>query len=285
MEVTKRTYQKHKTEKKITVKHYYNTYNKEITETINLTFYPIYVQVTYNRQNAKFKTTLESQLFLDSLEKAVPYIDGSFKDYYFDQSRKDFDKYLARDIDLIQWLVNECIKINSNFHISVLPNLYHSKIYEISSFIEWCLKKEIEEMIFNILSNKENSSYASYDYTTQYNVSSLTVLEFYRKSFPQLITLREKYNSQIWTFKIFVQNGNDTFMVHGEPMFILPKGEGAYSSQEPTLRDYTNKLFQKRFKECFKNEEIVTDILSDLETLFLKYYDTYIDERLKYFVM
>ena len=64
MEVTKRTYQKHKTEKKITVKHFVNTNVTLKGSHINEETHPIYVDIIYNRQKTRFKSHIQPSRIL-----------------------------------------------------------------------------------------------------------------------------------------------------------------------------------------------------------------------------
>ncbi len=283
-EKPKRTYQKHKTEKKFTIKHYLNTYNKEVSDVYDFPLYPVYAQVTYNRRSTRFKTKIQPVTDSEFLENAIPFDEGYLEDYYFNESRKEFDNELARDVDFIQWLANNCIKITDNFPISILTNLYNSNAFSLTEFTEWCLKEEIREKIFDIrgFTNEERESdFTKYTAIPLFSkASALDCLEFYLRKYPTLIELRQKYNSQIWLLKIFIEKGNESSMLYGFPMFasLSQNGEfGLLQSQEPTLQDYNNHIFQKRFLESFDDKEQLENTLNDLELIFEKFYNVYID--------
>ena len=82
MEATKRTYQKHKTEKKITVKHYVNT-DVKVDDESGYTMYALYIQVTYNRKNTKFRSNIPFSLS-ENIPHLIPTFDTLFeyRDFY-----------------------------------------------------------------------------------------------------------------------------------------------------------------------------------------------------------
>ena len=174
MEVTKRTYQKHKTEKKITVKHYLITNVKNDDELGNPT-YPIYVQVTYKRKNTKFKSKVP-YTYLRELP-ILPVFDSfsSYEKYYFGNIKNEFDCALTRDLNFINWLVEQQIsQRGEQFDISELPKLYHSESFELSNFIESSLKKEIQKTLCDITGFNVSNRFLIYaKFPVSYNSSPL----------------------------------------------------------------------------------------------------------------
>ena len=280
MEVTKRTYQKHKTEKKITVKHFLNTTIKEYNN-FGHELYPVYVQVTYNRKTTKFRSQVppSQDKFLDLTP--VFYSDEEFQEYYMNRGENAFENALQRDADLIKWLINERGGV---FDINELPKLYHKKFYSISFFVEWCLKREIQHSIFNskAVKFKYDDSAPEYVYDEIYcivpiidSMSSLNHFEFYVIDYPFITSLKEKYPSYIWNLGIYIgimtsSSFAGTYWNFGniENMFID-------SYVEPTLIDFKERRFQIHFLNCFNNEQFAKDILIDIERLYLEHFEEF----------
>ena len=285
MEVTKRTYQKHKTEKKITVKHYlsnkHTIINRVNSESNSMYFleyeYPentLYVQVTYKRKNTKFRSKVPP-CHLEELPAIQIFDNLSDVDEYYSVERNDFLKAITRDLNYILWIVNQEIKKNPNFDISELPQVYHNDKYSLLSFIESCLKKEIHEAIFETIpSAKEHWEFSSIrEYRIYSNSSALGNLEYYCNLYPQLNYLKGKYDSPIWFLGIYLeQNGIGDMMLmdyHLQDYGIVPT---TFFSYVPTFYDYLTNTFQRDLKESLKNEQIANQIITDIDKLILKYY-------------
>lgn len=275
MEVTKRTYQKHKTEKKITVKHYLNTSIKEYDE-IGDKIYPIYVQVTYNRKNTKFKSkipycphdTLFSTVIFDNF--------NSYEEYFKSTTESDFEKNLTRDLNLIKWLTNVYVNANpNNFDISELPKIYQQKSYELNNFVDWCLKREIQNALCEIkgLNKEQNINPHLKGYLTRMDFGSpaLFNLEYFSIEYPELNNLKLKYNSRIWFFSIHLGLQNTSIFS------VIDYSDRHLISFSPTIFDYLTNTFQQDFINSHKDEQFAKDIISDLGKLFSKYYHKYFD--------
>ena len=275
MEVTKRTYQKHKTEKKITVKHYLNTSIKEYDE-IGDKIYPVYVQVTYKRKNTKFKSKIPYCLYDTPLSTVIFDNFNSYEEYYDSATESNFENALTRDLNLIKWLVNVHVEANpENFDISELPKIYHQKSYELTHFVDWCLKREIQNALCEIkgLNEEPNINIFLKAYLSRIDLDSpaLINLEYFSIEYPELNNIKKKYNSQIWFFSIHVKFQNtSTFCV-------VDYSDRHIISFKPTIFDYLTNTFQKDFINSHKNNQFSKDIISDLDKLFSKYYYIYFD--------
>jgi hypothetical protein len=287
MEVTKRTYQKHKTEKKITVKHYLITNIKNDDELGDPT-YPIYVQVTYKRKNTKFKSKVPCT-YLSELP-VMPVFDSlsSYEEYYFENIKNDFDCALTRDLNFINWLVEQQIsQRGEQFDISELPKLYHSESFELSKFIESSLKKEIQKTLCDITGFNESNKFIIFSrFPVSHNSSSLINLEFYLHKYPELISLKTEYSSHLWLYSMYEELGDSSNGVHRDPMFsITDQYDGHVISFPPTIFDYLTNIFQKRLSDNFQDLKVVNHIISDINILFSKYYDEYISSiRMNYYL-
>ena len=273
MEATKRTYQKHKTEKKITVKHYLNTSIKEYDE-IGNKIYPVYVQVTYKRKNTKFKSKIPYCLYDTALSTVIFDNSNSYEKYFNSTIDSDFEKALTRDLNLIKWLVNVYVEANpDNFDISELPKIYHQKSYELTYFVDWCLKREIQDALCEI---KEFNKNQNINIFLKANLPRIDLdtpaffnLEYLSIEYPELNYIKKIYNSKIWFFSIHLR-------LHSTFMFSVTD----YSDRHeiffpPTIFDYLTNTFQKDFIDSYNNNQSAEDIIGDLDKLFSKYCHRY----------
>jgi hypothetical protein len=286
MEVTRKTYQKHKTEKKITVKHYLNTRNviidvdtsdnedenepweATVSESI------IYVQVTYKRKNTKFRSKVPL-CYLEQLPeiRAFDNLNEIYEHYITEKN--DIIKWLTKDLNYILWIVNQEIKSNPNFDISELPEIYHNNQYSLISFVEDYLKREIREVLYEKV--LAENGWWEFEQLSEYKIysqsSALNNLEYYLRLYPQLSFLKNRYGSEIWFLNIYLEQhgiGDITLFDYSlqgyghVPMMAL--------YHVPTFHDYLTKIFQRDLKESLENEQIANQIISDIDKLVLKYY-------------
>lgn len=299
MEVTKRTYQKHKTEKKITVKHYVN--NSQILDTKGLgdekiNIYALYVLVTYNRRNTKFRSQLPS-----AIEESIPEIGFCCDDLDNTNNTDDYlnafkvkhwavinGKAFVRDVNFITWLVKCGVEVNgSDFSITDLSELYHNKAFELSFFVEWALREELRKALVEILPYKFNipkdkllfginveevllEKHKVYD-----DVSALQNLEFYSIEYPKLNDLRKKYSSQIWFLGIYLQKMLDNSFNSSLYTYVNLVGEGNLESFVPTVFDFSTNIFQESFINIFKDEVDIENMVADINKLYVKYIDEF----------
>lgn len=281
-EKPKRTYQKHKTEKKITVKHYVI---KDVERNENGYYeFPIYVQVTYNRKNTKFRSKIPYTVN-DDIPSLIPVFDNfrSFEEFYMtnveNNAEHDFDKSLEnaliRETNFIIWLTNQQIKISQNgFEIADISEVYHSKQSDLTNFIELCLKREIQSTLFEIafpeVSEYFHLGYA--EFPIYDNTSALNNLEFYMLQYPQIISLKKKYSSQIWFLDIFLEQSQFSFGGKFKPIFsIQDPYDFVTMPLTPTIYDYLTNTFQRCFYSTFEDKQLTRDIISDIDKLFAKY--------------
>lgn len=266
METTKRTYQKHKTEYKITVKHYFNKAIKEFQYGYKLV-YPMYVQVTYKRINTKIRSKI----------MPIPC-------YELDNGKiglDDFKELINRDTALIESLINEYDNYNielakdERFDITDLARLYNNDSFNLTNFIDYSLRLEIVELI---KSNTENVVPNIYD------VKPLILLDFYLSQYPSLKTIREKFNSDIWIFDVYLEQIND---------YKHYKSQDSLSGKEVvsnfkitdfprnrwtlTLQDFKNGYAQKLLLDYFNNSQKMKEIFLDIEKLISKYGKKYFE--------
>lgn len=284
MEVTKRTYQKHKTDKKITVKHYLNTHIGEYNSEGEV-IHPIYVQVTYNTKNTKFKSLMPN-LFLTE------------RDY--NQYLKDHNSYMCtgieRDKDIITWLVRQRVDIEPDtYNIGDLPKRYHSRVYELSFFVEWALKEEIRSSLYDTatcdrqlkeLPLRDPIRRSALEISNTFYIyeerSAHSNLEFYLMQYPHLGDLKKKYRSHVWFIGIYID-----LMCKYIPLkksSLSAKRTSLYNREyilPPNIEDFKYDIFQSSLRKVFNNISDINDLIHDCGRLWTKYYDVYTDKFLK----
>lgn len=279
----KRTYQKHKTEKKVTIKHYLNTTIKNVGS-VRPDLYPVYVQVTYKQKTTKFKCKFS--FLLSSNVPNYPKHDNldDFRNYYYqsnsikiaDEEDDFFGKYFSRDFQFINWIIKTLIESNDDkFDISQLPRYYHSDFCRLDYFIFWCLKMEI----LSVLSNEYGISPIE-TFARIHSGSISESLEYFIRKYPKLEILKERYQSQIWLFGLYTDLGyevenEDSFQ---DFMFSSINIGGRTELEKPNLADYVIGIFQKRFIDCFEDKTAINSIIADIDRLFSQYYQLYIKE-------
>lgn len=279
MEAIKKTYQKYKTEYKLSIKHYTNSNIKEV-DIKGCVVYPIYVEVTFRRKTTRFRSKLlSSSIEIQKSEKEI--VGWSTPDY--DESIgvsssdiRAFEFAIEKDYNLIESIVNYQRSIKEEtFSIVDLPRLYHTKYHKLSFFVDWCLKQEIQASLCEIneiddlglenTRNHRNSLFPIVDET-----SSLNNLEYYLIKYTDLISLKQKYNSNTWILDFYL----GILVRHDLPNTYWVMGIQNYYADfdvEITILDFKERLFQTIFLNCFQHEQFAKDVLADIEILFIKY--------------
>lgn len=282
IEKPKRTYQKHKTEKKITVKHYVNHNFIEYDDLGNET-YPVYIQATYNGKNTRFKSKLPYSYTKDL--GITPSFDTfeELENHYFLTGHNFFEEAVNRDAEIIKWLISKKIDENSGgFQITELPKMYNNNFYTLSKFVDWCLKIEISSSIYSLSKLSEED-----EWVKEYGLilpiidetSALSNLDFYIKRFPELLELKNKYSISTWLFDIYssmiyigdynLRGGTlKDFFPYSYDSSLLTYGSG-------TIKDYFDNSFQEHFLSFYEKSSETLETVKDLDTLFSKYYKNF----------
>lgn len=305
MEATKRTYQKHNTEKKITVKHYLNTSIKETDIMFGDIAHPIYVQVTYDRKTTKFRSHIPSVFSLPS--KRIEHLNYLGHKINIEKCSMKYDCFIndaiQRDENLIKWLIYKSINIyEKDFQIHHLPNIYHDEEYKLDTFINWALNKEVQRTMRNIHLSRPKpylkiSNSAVLNFPLNFKSSPLVNLEFYLKLEQELVILKEQYSSQIWFFDIYAGIMKDTEAYNREnfiydvesirdiAMFdslvnnIINTGQNMFYPHPyllfPTIYDCEQKGLKEYFKNVSLDSPIINEIINDIDKLFEQYSNEY----------
>ena len=259
MEATKRTYLKHKTEKKITVKHYFN-------ETINEfnshgeKVVPVYVQVTYQGKNTRFRSRIKP---LSTLIMKLN-VDARLHSSTFAEEKE-------RDSALIIYLVKAFSKendyrIDNDYSINDLAGLYHNKLNDLSSFIDSRLTAEINEII------RENDG----KFRADDKVKPLISIQYFIPFCPNLKSIQEKYSSNIWFFNVYMgQLRNGELVELGEHCTGIRPDTIIGWLWNPTIQDFKDNYVQKELLKYFRESQNIKDVITDIQKLFDKYEDNY----------
>jgi hypothetical protein len=260
MEAVKRTYQKHKTEYKITVKHYLNKTTKEFSSSLKQV-YQIYIQVTYKSKSTKFRSRL-NPISCSKVDKGELGLDN-------------LKECISRDTALIESIINEYDNYNialskdERFDINDLVSLYRNDNFNLIYFIDFCLRLEIQELIESNTGEK---------FSFIYPVKPLTLLEFYLPEYPFLKSIRENFNSDIWFFDIYLEQ-----IEYGENYELRQRLKGSEIVKKfkitnfhrngwtLTLQDFKDNYAQKSLLDYFDDSLKVKEIFLDIEKLIVKY--------------
>lgn len=259
MEATKRTYKKHKTEKKITVKHYFNETINEIDDDGDKVV-PVYVQVTYQGKNTRFRSRI----------KPLPTRMMKF-DVDMNLDSSTFAEEKERDSALIIYLVKAFSKendyrIDNDYSINDLAGLYHNKLNDLSCFIDMCLTAEINDII------RENDG----TFRADYIVKPLISIQYFKPFCPNLKFIQEKYSSNIWFFDAYMNQ-----LRNGELVELGEHRTGIWPDTiigwlwNPTIQDFKDNYLQKELLKYFRESQNIKDMITDIQKLFDEYEDDY----------
>ena len=253
MEATKRTYQKHKTEKKITVKHYINDTITELDKYGEIV-HPIYFQVIFDKKNTKIR----SRIF--SLHESTKNMSawGSH-----------FQQAIDRDIVFIKYLITKYIDNDfERFSFKDLPQLYHCKLFELSAYIDHCLNNEIS---YTIRRDEENGFFTP-------DSKPLIWYQFVLDKLPEVSIVKDNFSSQIWYFDLllFQMRRRDIFGKGYNP--FKEDRQNSFRFLNPTLLDFTEGYFQKTFKDFFGENQMINDLINDINKLVTRYSSDFFTE-------
>lgn len=265
------SYQKHKTEKKIIVKHYLNTRLKGKNEE-----FPLYVQITFNGKTHNLK----SQIPMDFTES---YFNEIINDPMIFQ-HIEYNFLFAREKGLIEYVFQNDYQNHITLFGSIPPNaeliksydvnncfsLYNYNDYLIEKQVNHALKVEILRFVIkkyiNKISNVELntekiSQYVNENYSEIINsikisnssISAIQLLNFYEKKNQEFSELRKNFSSEIWWFDVYMQQ----FRYNATNSVF-------YTALETTLLDYIKGSFKEKFLACNSNSSESKMILDDI---------------------
>jgi len=132
MEQTKRKYQKHKTDVKITVKHFLNTELKpDIDKNTGSLLYPLYIRVGVNRQLTKLRSRLNYLLPIEDLEQFL--------------SLTPIEEYVENERLIIeQTISNERPEQKDTFKLTQWSDRYRSGLDSLGDTISTLILNDID---------------------------------------------------------------------------------------------------------------------------------------------
>ena len=263
MEATKRTYRKKNKDGKITIKHYFNKTIKEFDNAVQQV-YPIYVQVTHKNKNTKFRSRIKP-ISCSKVDKE-------------ELGLEDLKELIIRDTALIESLINEYNNYNiilakgERFDTTDIVGLYRNDSYDLINFIDFCLRIEIKNLI-------ESNTGTQFQFI--YPVKPLILLEFYSSEYPFLKSIREKFNSDIWVFDVYLEQVEafENFELRkrltSSEVSRIKKTDFPRNGWTLTLQDFKDNYTQKLLLEYFDNSLKLKEIFLDIEKLILKFGKNY----------
>lgn len=269
METTKRTYQKHKTEYKITVNHYIN---ETILELNNGNFkfeYPIYVQVIHKSKSTKFRSKI-NPLNCDKVDSGEIGLD-------------DLRESIIRDTAFIESLIKQLTNYNltsekdSKVNLNYLSPLYNFDNFRLTNFIDYGLRLEIVELI------ESNTGKAV---PSIYDVKPSILLNFYLSKYPFLKSILDKFNSDIWIFDVYLEQINNLENYKSQerltPLEIskMKITDFPRNRWKLTLQDFIDGYAQKLLLDYFDDSLKMKEIFLDIEKLISKYGKDYFEKAI-----
>lgn len=255
----KRKYQKHKTDYKITVKHYLNT-KITVFQPGWGNAHPIYLQITLKRQTTLIKSKFPLGLTIDKYKQ-------------WSANDSSFIRALEREKERVIYLIKLLKPFeHEDFDLSNISLAYNEDMRSLKYNIDTFLNFEIERVALEC----EPHLYDSY-----IDASPLATLEYYARKFPAVLELKKLYSSNIWFFEVYLdligKGVRNEFELYTQE--LLEKGpreaEGleTLSLLPPADIDVDLGYFQKEFVDFFHNSEESKAIIRDIESLFQTYTD------------
>ncbi len=235
MEATKRTYQKHKIDGKISIKyvpHYHNRYDKKMS---------LYVQLTVKRQTTRFKSKIESN--------------GEDMTFFLEDNL--FKSSIKRECDLIRFLLLKLKPFeNDNFDIKDFFKLYNRNDIDLSIAFDIFLRKS---MSVNL---KNNNSLV--------RLKPIVFALYFQDKFPHLQDIFTVFTSKIWYLDVLVEEYKQAFNDKYYNDIDMPNYDLLY----PTIHDFISGEFQKSLN-CFMNNKDFTKLIDDMNKLYILFEKDY----------
>ncbi|WP_394990108.1 hypothetical protein [Emticicia sp.] len=283
-------YKKHKLEKKVTVKFYLNkrvNFNKMIDKSEeNYPFtpwYPVYVQITFNRKmtnirsatealcsnDEEFKEMLEEEETKNLFERERKFIEFNLTDYYNHYlaiTKKNLGNTAEEDIEL--FTENSFDLKDALLGFSYADFAFNKEIdrglkFELKNFaVELALNEIREQTGREELNEDERAEFNNYYHAIQYsieapdcNISALELLNFFEMRKPVFQQMRVRFPSEIWHFNIF----------YG---LLRSSGTTPYAELDATILDYTEGDLKAFFLSYFiHTKEKIDKIFIDIDLL------------------
>ncbi|GAB4026405.1 hypothetical protein [Spirosoma gilvum] len=204
METTPRKYQKHKTEVKITVKHFVNTELKPEIDTFSgKLIYPLYVRVRVNRQLTKFKSQLNHSISVDYLDEFL--------------STEPFKAYADNERLIIEQTIKEMKpEQKANFKLKNWSALYKGGLQPISEIISDFIIRGIIALL------RETYHWTESELKPLYAITIPEIFTLlYKVNIPDAKAIEEKYS-------ILLKTGDYERKIQGNAAYEFSLLDGQY---------------------------------------------------------
>lgn len=209
METQTRKYQKHKTEYKITVKHYLH---KKIVYTFeDADRYPVYIQLTYQR-----KTTVVKSKYNKSLT------DAEFK-----ALTEPMPDFLLEEVEQVKTIIERVTHNGRIFETKRFSDEYNRLNVLLTEVVDNNLKREMAECLKALtLANYrtanphlDESEFVEGDYSPiadglNWSKEAGFLLNVFLPLIPELSKVSARYSPEIWNFRQFYQKVQLKFSRH-----------------------------------------------------------------------
>lgn len=225
------------TKKKISIKHYVNTYLFPVGEAENgESQFPLYYRVIFNKQSIKIKSAVNMAFSKSEFNNLTEFqinliryealtlthiVNGIYLEILnADKGDKNFEK-----------------RVSEEFDINQIFNAFDYSRYELPFVIE---KRLIEEVQFYAI---ETGQHAEFEYLfNQMNyLNSYQLLQFLKSKNDEWNTFEQYYNPLIWFFNLYY--------------YQFKNSSEQYKYLGATQVDFEYLNFKKLFLEYFPNEE------------------------------
>lgn len=291
-------YQKHKTEKKVTVKFYLNkriNFNSKMIDRSDENYqfppsHPVYIQITFNRKitnirsatdsvcsnDEEFNELINEELTDNILERERRFIEYYLTNYYksyLDMHKQNLKEASVDDVELFTektFDLDDAMLGFSYDDYELNKEIEKRLKFELYEFAEELTLKEIQQKTGKMELDKSakeefKNILINYYHAIQYsielpesNISALELLSFFEMRKPEFKEMRLRFSSEIWHFNIF----------YG---LLCSSFESQYHELGATILDYTEGDFKNVFQSFFSNvKEKVESIFADIDTLLKK---------------
>lgn len=238
-----------KTNKKITIKHYLNMYNRPTvgnTETVNdpsIWKYSVYVRITFNRLTTKIKSATDLNCTVNELNSPNDLHKNLFEReslFLIDHISRQYEAYGG----------SQNFNINSEFYD------FSYEDYELDKIVDQLLIMSMKDfMPKNGLFDEDSTLFNG----GLYKISPLELLTYLTKINPVWNEFRNKYSDEIWTWKVLYQRFKDN--------------NYDFAHLGASVVDFTHGNFRNAFLQSqVSKTSSINKIIKDIESLLNQYY-------------
>lgn len=247
-----------KTNKKITIKHYLNTYvrpivgNEDTEKDPALWRHAVYVRITFNRLTAKVKSATDLWCTVQE-----------FNDINSDVQRL-FERETLFLMDHISRAFLKFEEVNGTWDSLMVFDI--NEFLEGFSYENFELDNVVDRLLIQSMTDYLSTNHTEIDYSAlidvregMYKISPLELLSYYNESIPALSEFKKKYSEEIWTWKILYR--------------VFKKENVEFNRLGASVLDLTHGEFKSAFMQSYPLYNLlICRILADVESLINDYY-------------